>query len=270
MHTDKDGKSPYLESFQRLQRLKDEHERAKKRTFAFGDGSVSKETASRNVKSEEDLLKRLNDIIYQTFEVTRILDLSRALYGTQGSEKDLCLDMSDFNQSSYNFRNFVRRFTNLDPTTDPEVSDETAAKGVRLKLFEEKLFYVTLPNLNSIRKPCPHEGVRTLFWWLHHCQNVNWIKTLTIPDSTTSPMSDELLSEAVMQKFQIEEFDWRKLDISLDILTESPHAAHFRTITLYSSGNWSTMYHWILSNDGLAKLPNVSTAQVIRPPQRVG
>ena len=170
--------------------------------------------------------------------------------------------MSDFNQSSYNFRDFVRRFTNFDPGQDPELVEIPVSKGGKAELFEETLFYVTLPNLNNIRKLCPHEGVRTLFWWLHHCQNVKWIKTLTIPDSTTSPMSDELLAEAVIEKFQIEEFDWRKLDISLDILTQSPHAKHFKIISLYSSGNWSTLYHWVLSKDGLAQLHNVS-----RPPR---
>lgn len=70
-------------------------------------------------------------------------------------------------------------------------------------------------------------------------------------------MSDELVEEAIINKFQIEELDWRKLDIDLNTLTRSPHADQFTKLTLYASGNWSVLYHWVLSKDGIAKLPNV-------------
>ena len=70
-------------------------------------------------------------------------------------------------------------------------------------------------------------------------------------------MSDELVEEAILKEFAVEEFDWRKLDINLDILTQSPHADHFTKVTLYANANWSLLHHWI-SDEGLAKLPNAS------------
>jgi len=187
--------------------------------------------------------------------------------------------MSDLNQSSYSFREFVKRLTLLDPSEDPEsvdkptdddnYSDEPTDNGNNSddptdgddssEQFEKMLFFVYLPNLNHIRKPCPHEGVRTLFWWLHHNQHVQRIKILTIPDSTTSPMSDELVERGIVNKFEIEELDWRKLDINMNVLTGSPHSGVFTKLNLYSSGNWSVLYHWVFSDDGLAKLKNVST-----------
>jgi hypothetical protein len=147
--------------------------------------------------------------------------------------------MSDFNQSSHDFTRFI------DQLTQRSSPDNL--------LFEETLFYVYLPDLNTFKKPCPHDGVRALFSWLGEHKGVKKIKNLNMPDSTTSPMSDELVGEAIIDRFEIEKFDWRKLDINLDILTKSEHAAQFTDITLYSSGNWSVLYHW-KSKDGLAKL----------------
>jgi len=150
--------------------------------------------------------------------------------------------MSDFNQSSHDFKRFVEQLTKGHAPSD--------------LYFEETLFYVYLPDMNTFKKSCPHDGVRDLFTWLSEEKKVETIKNLNIPDNTTCPMSDELVEEAVINRFQIEKFDWRKLDINIDILTKSEHASKFTDITLYSSGNWSVLYHWA-SKEGLCMLPNV-------------
>ena len=134
--------------------------------------------------------------------------------------------------------------------TDPAESD-----AIR---FEDVLFYVCLPDLNYFKDP-PHAEIRRLFKWLQH-QGVNTIRHLCIPDSTTAPMHDVLVSEDVMERFKIEKFEWRKLDINLEVLTESMSPADFTELTLYSSGNWSVLYHWA-SNDGLKQLTGVSAAR---------
>lgn len=76
-----------------------------------------------------------------------------------------------------------------------------------------------------------------------------------MPDSATSPMSEELVQEVIVDQFEIEKFDWRKLDISLDILTapKSKIRDTVKELTLYSSGNWSVLYHWA-SEEGLVTL----------------
>lgn len=184
--------------------------------------------------------------------------------------------MSDFNRSSHDFKGFVEKLTKIDPASSGNVrGDEktqrepfgsrsghakshvggSAAAIGRLD-FEPNLFFVSLPDFNNFRKPCPHEGVRSLFHWLHG-KGVKQIDELNMPDSTTSPMSDELVYEAILNVFTVRRFDWRKLDINLDILTRNPDTAKAIThLTLYSSGNWSTLYHWT-SVDGLPRLTSV-------------
>jgi hypothetical protein len=151
--------------------------------------------------------------------------------------------MSDFNQSSHDFQRFVQQLTEGSSHND--------------LLFEETIFYVHLPDLNTFKRVPPHVGVRDLFSWLKG-RGVETIKNLSIPDSTTHPMSDALVSEAIIQKFKIEKFDWRKLDVNLDILTDARYSLpeSLTDLKLYSSGNWSVLYHWA-SKDGLIKLKKV-------------
>ncbi|KAF1993814.1 subtilisin-like protein, partial [Amniculicola lignicola CBS 123094] len=184
---------------------------------------------------------------------------------------ELCLDMSDFNQSSHDFQRFVEKLRKLDPVktrngTLSRRSTNLAHEEQRIQQaigtthetlsFEDTLFFVYLPDLNNIRKPCPHQGIRSLFEWLEG-KGVKRIITLNMPDSASSPMSDELVEDAIIRRFEIEKLDWRKLDISLDILTpskDSDWSPQITKLTLYSSGNWSVLYHY-LSKDGLARLP---------------
>jgi hypothetical protein len=89
--------------------------------------------------------------------------------------------------------------------------------------------------------------------WLKE-RGVKAIKELIIPDSCKSPLTPEFVRAHVLRTFNIESLDWKVLDVSLDLLTEN--APSLKEVTLYSSGNWSILYHWV-SVDGLAKLKNV-------------
>jgi hypothetical protein len=168
------------------------------------------------------------------------------------SEKELCLDMSDFNQSSHDFKIFV---------------DELTVSNDKDLLFEECLLSVFLPDLNTFKKATPHDGVSDLFKWLSDEGKVKRIKFLNIPDSTTLPMSDELVSKAIFDVFEIEKFDWRKLDINLDILVRSNHCKEFTDITLYSTGNFSVLYHW-MSPRGLKQLTGVCLLPICSLPSK--
>jgi len=218
-----------------------------------------------------------------------------SMYTHGDVDKELCLDMSDFNQSTHDFLKFVKQLTALDGRMDLEGSNtdletqlkhalkvednaadvkaetkqvlEVPSKDIGSKVeskqvlqFEETLFFVHLPDFNYVRMPRPHEGVGKLFSWLQ-TKNVKTIKRLHIPDSTISPMSDEFVESAILDKFMIEELDWRKLDLNLDVLTRAKNKDHITDLSLYSSGNWSVLYHWI-SIDGLAKLPKVGCSTV--------
>ena len=149
--------------------------------------------------------------------------------------------MSDFNQSSHDFTRFVQLLT-----------EGSSHENL---LFEETLLYVNLPDLNTFERVPPPDRVRVLFSWLKD-RGVKTIKNLNIPDSTTHPISGALVSEAIIQQFKIEKFDWRKLDFNLDILTDSQYSESLTDLKLYSSGNWSLLYDWA-SKDGLIKLKKV-------------
>lgn len=178
--------------------------------------------------------------------------------------------MSDFNQSSHNFERFVEKLTSLDADMEEDVdemNDEMDLEEDNGTLqFEDTLFFVHLPDLNYVKQPCPHKTLKTLFRWLRKKKQVKIIKKLNIPDNTINPMNPAFFELNVLDSFEIEALDWRKLDMSLDILTgdadkkKPPKMSATRNslkeLTLYSSGNWSVLYHW-LSKDGLARLPKV-------------
>jgi hypothetical protein len=87
---------------------------------------------------------------------------------------------------------------------------------------------------------------------------VESIKELVIPDSYISPLSAEFLRMFILNKFIISSLDWKVLDINLDLLTTNERLIqNLKRLTLYSSGNWGVLYHWI-SMDGLVRLKNVS------------
>ncbi|RYP07033.1 hypothetical protein DL764_002792 [Monosporascus ibericus] len=190
--------------------------------------------------------------------LSEIPDLKMALYGTRANslglpsptdnlEKELCLDMSDFNRSSHDFKRFVTELTTSEDRNTVH--------------FEEYLVSVFLPDLNTFKKPVPHDGVDDLFGWLKSTAKVKRIKSLNIPDNTSVPMSDGHVSEYILKRFEIEKFVWRKLDINLDILVSSPNGKVFTDITLFSTGNFSVLYHWV-SKDGIGSLPDLRNVTI--------
>ena len=153
--------------------------------------------------------------------------------------------MSDFNQSSHSFHIFI--------------SELISSKVLE---FEDTLFHVYLPDLNAFKGNSPYRGVRELFVWLNDNKKVKKIKNLNIPDNTTTPMSDSLVAEAILDRFEIQKLDWRKLDINLDVITDSRYGQSLTNLTLYSSGNGSVLHHW-QSEQGLKKLSNVCVSKSI-------
>ena len=244
-------------------------------------------------KVNSDLADRLKNTIFTSVE--SIADVSTALYGTTGVTKELYLNMADFNQASHNFHAFVEKLTQSSgrrntaqfagPVTDNAFTDpyQSAVTSLTPAVppenppvnFEDILFFVHLPDLNYVKQPCPHSAISKLFLWLKEC-GVHTIRKLRIPDSTQNPLSEAFVQKYILDLFCIESLDWRKLDINTDVLLRCA-AGEGRTgrgtkaldviqtnnvlqdLTLYSSGSWSTLYHWS-SDDGLVKIPQVRWA----------
>ncbi|GES57672.1 hypothetical protein ATEIFO6365_0001096100 [Aspergillus terreus] len=231
---------------------------------------------------EDPIVQRLKTLVFK--HAKSIQDATIALYGDSAEVSELCLDMSDFNRSSHDFEKFVERLTDIVPRqqemgdeSDEESDDEEPISSLPgMVQFEDTLFFVNLPDLNYVKQPCSQETIRKLFNWLGERQGVKTVNRLYIPDNSLNPLSDAFMALYVLDKFTIKALDWRKLDINLDILTSSVSDTselttrgprrmptsntreHLRELTLYSSGNWSVLYHWI-SEEGLAQLPKVRT-----------
>ncbi|KAL4923524.1 S8 family peptidase [Aspergillus undulatus] len=222
-------------------------------------------------KADPDV-KEIKQLIFRYLK--SIPDATTALYGNSPQAKELCLDMSDFNRSSHDFEKFVDRLTTIVPRNmndDSDDEEDTAVSLPGMVSFEDTLFFVQLPDLNHVKQPCYQETIRKLFSWLAKTQGVKTIKRLYIPDSSLTPLSDAFIALYVLDQFNIEALDWRKLDVNLEVFTSSSAGRrteaevavnwntckHLRELTLHSSGNWSVLYHWI-SEDGLARLPELN------------
>jgi hypothetical protein len=128
--------------------------------------------------------------------------------------------------------------------------------------FEDTLLYLILPYLERISVGGRHDPISRFLEWLHK-RPVRAITHLVIPDDPHLPLNEEFFEIHFLQHFEIRTLDWHRLDMSLDLLTESSTMQRsLQSLCLYSSGNWSVLYHWA-GPDGLPKLSNVSPAKYL-------
>jgi hypothetical protein len=173
-------------------------------------------------------------------------------------DKELCLDMSDFNQISHDFTTFVDLLFDYEEGGVRYVQPEDPSKTPReALLFEEKLLFIYLPDF-QVFSDVSHHGIKRLFLWLRENKKVKSVKRLAIPDNVSQPMSEDFVAEHILKNLTVEELDWRKLDADLMALSYSDQRLrrNLREIILYSSGSWPVLYHWA-SVDGLRRFSNV-------------
>lgn len=221
--------------------------------------------------------------IANTHQLTVSLPGTRLNYDANPSlGKVFELDLSDFNYPLNDFEGFLKALE----------AYELEGHG-RQWAFEETLLYLRLPDLGRINEnyrqifpelfeassrrtrfrnstnqvgPLGSPASRIIFRflkWLLREKHVKSIKELNIPDDHEWPLSESLVKIKMLQEFDVQVLDWRKLDLDLRILTEYNYASssilkNLTELKLYSSGNWGTLYHWA-SKDGLLSFPNVRT-----------
>ncbi|KAL1615283.1 hypothetical protein SLS56_011864 [Neofusicoccum ribis] len=163
---------------------------------------------------------------------------------------------------------------NFEPTTKGDTS--LVVLKVAPRLADSKRCFKSLV-ITLVLKPSPERDGNEVppfvkayepsqdgdIWLIEQITTVTKTRSVEASGNPTkrSSISDELVEKAILSQFKIEKFDWRKLDIDLSILTNSPHAEHFTDITLYSSGNWSVLYHRT-SKDGLLKLKGLRKVRI--------
>ncbi|KAF2802521.1 subtilisin-like protein [Mytilinidion resinicola] len=181
------------------------------------------------------LLNNLKALIFRSHRDVGSLEL--ALYKDGDKRKLLELDLSDFDvlgseAQRCDFTHFVKNFSRPSEGLD----------------FESTLASVQLPDISQARDRKLHQEVIDLLTKLRRPFGVEKIVSLTVWDNPFHPMSDLVIAESV-RLYQIEELNWCKLDLDLDVLKN--RATSLRKLCLYSSGNWGILYHW-LSPEGLA------------------
>jgi hypothetical protein len=85
---------------------------------------------------------------------------------------------------------------------------------------------------------------------------VREILKVIVIDNGTIPHADDAIVDA-LHGFQVEEWDWKKLDLCTNVIHESSPA--IRVVSLYSSGNNAVLTGWA-SKEGLGnrnKFPHV-------------
>jgi hypothetical protein len=99
--------------------------------------------------------------------------------------------------------------------------------------------------------------METVFDWLRK-ENVETINEVTVIDSTEPSHSDAAI-ESALRGFDVEIWDWKKLDLNCDVIATCTGGLA-RDVSLYSSGNYAVLMGWA-STDGLRckeKFPKVS------------
>lgn len=153
-----------------------------------------------------------------------------------------------------------------------DVSKESIRQNFAALNFENILQYVALPALRIAKKPIVSRKKSTntkqadgkgradmifMFQFLRD-KGVRRIVRVIVDDRQEPTHSDEAIEEALIG-FQVEKWDWRRLDICSDtVLFAAPNV---REICLYWSGNNAILQGWSARN-GLHTLKSLETVNL--------
>ena len=177
-------------------------------------------------------------------------------------ETEIGWDLTIFNQPSHDFSKFVdtlqRDRKNMLLAKRRNWSPPPSFIPIE---YSSTLAYVRFPNLGPCKPgSAPRREVLEVLLWLRNLKSVTEIVSLHVPDCITDPHSDSAIRTALgffhydplsdsldeAEGISIKDLDWRKYDLSADILLERAHLVE--KLVLYSSGNWAVIDHWFGSN----------------------
>ncbi|KAM6482792.1 hypothetical protein HDV62DRAFT_335409 [Trichoderma sp. SZMC 28011] len=116
-----------------------------------------------------------------------------------------------------------------------------------------------LSDSTSKGSPIGRTDLGIVFDWLRNDANVGKIIKLIVDDSHHPPHSDEEIEKAV-KPFQVEVWDWQKIDLCCETIAEA--APQARQVNLYWSGNNAVLRGWSDPEGGLARLPYLKEVNV--------
>lgn len=148
-------------------------------------------------------------------------------------DKQVHLDLSDFNDDKLSFSKFVENVKNGKLEID----------------FYNTLIYIEFPDLQASALNSKRDEAITILEWLNE-KGVHNILSLNVPDSLQNPHRESDIVKT-LQKFESVEFlNWRIQDMSLDTLKR---IKGLKSLRLYSSGNRDVLKFWT-SDEGLVNL----------------
>jgi hypothetical protein len=177
-------------------------------------------------------------------------DVTKCLYNT-GKEKQIEFDLGGLGRD----------------TISKEYLEQLSS---HLK-FESILKYVALPKIVMEGRPRRSKSTRApikrgrsdlveIFQWLRDNGVKKIVKVIVLDDQ--EPCHADSSIEDALKKFDVEIWDWKRLDLSTEVIRKSSSVV--REVSLYSSGNYSVLMGWA-STDGLPNtdyFPRVSLCRL--------
>jgi hypothetical protein len=147
----------------------------------------------------------------------------------------------------------------INKTLEPRFSDPNNYKPSLNIAFESTLKYVYIPipdsngDLQNLPKmQAPHDEVNRILQWLTLEKGVRKIIELRVVDSSHRPHREDQIVDAI-RKFDVEIFDWRVVDLSIDCVLDA--APNVEELHLYSC-TWNSLCQWT-SKEGAIIIPKV-------------
>ncbi|KAK4452495.1 hypothetical protein QBC34DRAFT_26249 [Podospora aff. communis PSN243] len=167
-------------------------------------------------------------------------------------------------QALYHGKQERETYFNLSGRANMTVTTTYLEKLARHLKFESVLSYVALPMLSVVDPMDAHaqgdsdlesigKGRRDMgkiFEWLRK-ENVETIHEVTVIDSTEPSHSDAAIENA-LRGFNVETWDWKKLDLNCDVIANCTNKGA-TDVSLYCSGNYAVLMGWA-STDGLRSI----------------
>ncbi|KAH6689409.1 hypothetical protein BKA61DRAFT_742753 [Leptodontidium sp. MPI-SDFR-AT-0119] len=189
----------------------------------------------------------------------------RSLLFGEARGKNIFLDLSKFEvfgkDPSLDFSQYIASIGK-----PPKTPAQTSLAVVESP-FESFLEFVQLPDLQcntTSQCLCAVDSLRnvrettTVFDYLRR-NGVTHVLRVNVQDCLIHPHSSTDIVKSV-QNLHVQEFDWRKRDLTINVLQEA--VPDVESLTLYTSGSEALLEHWA-SKGGLIRLSKLTKVKII-------
>ncbi|UKZ78892.1 hypothetical protein TrVFT333_006638 [Trichoderma virens FT-333] len=193
-------------------------------------------------------------------QVNKMRILSDIFQESAEKVREICFDLSQFSFKNHGVDEFVYSLINHRGNSGL-LSYEQTIKYARFPTLEDN---VDDQQSSSSRTCIDHTEVFDVLDWLKEQKGVTSIVELKVPDRMFKPHNELKIAEYV-KKFEVENLDWRFLDLSLSLFDDEVKG-RIKKLHLYSSGKHVAINHW-LGSEGIASFPKLSLVHIHLVPE---